>query len=118
MKNLNDYKRRFNILMESEMGNVKPLINQGVEIDELIQIMSDEGATVTKDNPGKRQWTLPNSTVVVQLCYACGVSYIIDIRTSESDTGGWRFQPGSRTAFTKEKFLEKLNWTKSYNEKN
>ena len=26
MKNLNDYKRRFNILMESTMGDVKPLI--------------------------------------------------------------------------------------------
>ena len=26
MKNLNNYKRRFNILMESEMGDVKPLI--------------------------------------------------------------------------------------------
>ena len=28
MKNLNNYKRRFNILMESTMGDVRPLINE------------------------------------------------------------------------------------------
>ena len=28
MKNINEYKRRFNTLMESEMGDVKPLINE------------------------------------------------------------------------------------------
>ena len=35
MKNLNDYKKRFNILMESTMGNVKPLIMEE-ENDDLI----------------------------------------------------------------------------------
>ena len=83
--------------------------NKSTVIDELTQIMNDKGATITKENGGKKQWTLPNSTVVVQLCFACGVPYIIDIRKSESDTGGTRFMSGSWLEFTKEKFLKELN---------
>jgi len=47
MKNLNDYKRRFNILMESEMGDVRPLISEAVvsqqQITQAFQEMASEG---------------------------------------------------------------------------
>lgn len=47
MKNLNEYKRRFNILMESEMGNVKPLISEATinqqQITQAFQEMASEG---------------------------------------------------------------------------
>ena len=41
MKNLNNYKRRFNILMESTMGNVKPLINENEnEVDNFLSTIN------------------------------------------------------------------------------
>ena len=47
MKNLNEYKRRFNILMESEMGDVRPLISEAVvsqqQITQAFQEMASEG---------------------------------------------------------------------------
>lgn len=47
MKNLNEYKRRFNILMESEMGDVRPLISEAAinqqQITQAFQEMASEG---------------------------------------------------------------------------
>jgi len=47
MKNINEYKRRFNILMESEMGNVKPLISEAAisqqQMTQAFQEMALEG---------------------------------------------------------------------------
>jgi hypothetical protein len=40
MKNLNEYKRRFNILMESTMGDVRPLLNES--LDELKAVLGPQ----------------------------------------------------------------------------
>ena len=36
MRNINEYKRRFNTLLESTMGNVKPLISEAPEFEEFV----------------------------------------------------------------------------------
>ena len=36
MRNINEYKRRFNTLLESKMGNVKPLISEAPQFEEFI----------------------------------------------------------------------------------
>jgi hypothetical protein len=41
MNNLNEYKKRFNTLMESTIGNVKPLITEQENNDEIIERMFD-----------------------------------------------------------------------------
>jgi len=65
MKNLNEYKRRFNILMESEMGNVKPLIMEQPE-EEMI------------DEPVKEDPEVYDFDTVQYLKEKLGKSYIYD----------------------------------------
>ena len=36
MRNINEYKRRFNTLLESTMGNVKPLISEAPQFEEFV----------------------------------------------------------------------------------
>ena len=36
MININEYKRRFDKLLESTMGNVKPLISESTEFEEFV----------------------------------------------------------------------------------
>jgi len=43
MKNIEQYKKRFFNLMESELGNVKPLINEQVHDDRIKDIKADFG---------------------------------------------------------------------------
>ena len=36
MKSINEYKRRFNMLLESKMGDVKPLISEAPQFEEFV----------------------------------------------------------------------------------
>jgi len=47
MKNLNEYKRRFYTLMESTIGDVKPLISEQVNKDTFIEELKNQGFTLT-----------------------------------------------------------------------
>ena len=99
----------------------KRLLNEGNNskdvVSELKEIMKQESAKLIKDKPGKKEWSIPNSKTIVQLCTACGVPYIIDLRHPDvgDGKGGHRFSPNTNMHFTKEKFIKELNrWKDSY----
>jgi len=65
MKNINEYKRRFNILMESTMGDVRPLLNEsscgsGDNIEPItgsnIEIIYGDDTDILKIN-GEEVWS-------------------------------------------------------------
>ena len=82
-------------------------------VSALEKIMKQERAKLTKDIGGKKEWSIPNTKTIVQLCTGCGVPYIITLRHPNvgGGKGGTRFSPPPEgwNPFTKEKFIKELN---------
>jgi hypothetical protein len=105
-------------LKESDLYRIiKRVLNEGNNskdvVSELEEIMKQEGAKLTKDSGGNKEWSIPNTKTIVQLCTGCGEPYIIDIRHPNvgGGKGGTRFSPPPEgwNPFTKEKFIKELN---------
>ena len=56
MENLEQYKSRFYNLMESTMGNVKPLITEDIDYPPAQQFFQDVSSMLGKKFPDKVQW--------------------------------------------------------------
>ena len=66
MNSIENYKKRFNMLMESSLGNVKPLLNEALEGEVIpvtfqIPVIKDANNQLTIDRTGVVKFTAVNS---------------------------------------------------------
>jgi hypothetical protein len=90
MRNINEYKRRFDVLLESTMGDVKPLINEAPQFEEFVVPTLDMVKSVnaySEPIPTGGSFRSPNAVELKHKLSLSGNEYKITLPKGMYDAG-------------------------------